>query len=562
MSKRVFTIAAQVVIALALTVLWSSTAGAQPRLTADSGTPAPATNGKFRTQCGVSHAATIDPIVFPGQTNKSHMHTFFGNTGIDENSTAASIRNTGASTCLGGTLNRSAYWVPTLYNASGDPLSPAQTHIYYATGGINDEKTIQVFPQGLRIIAGSASATSNQPGNVISWFCTTDASDTGDIIDSASATIPRCDKNEFLQGRVNFPQCWNGTDLDSPDHSSHMAYPAGGKCPSSHPVAIPLISQNFLWRVAAGTVGWRLSSDAAYTAGGTSLHADWFDGWNRSIATTFVRHCINTGRNCRNGQLGNGKRLVNNAMNIHGVSEAEAGAPDLRVAGSDPLALPKGGVSIFRKNNGDVVVRGWAIDLNSIRNPQIVIRDGAGPSGVLVNKPTNKQNLTLLQHYPGYGRNKGFEFTIPGHEVSGEVCARVSNIKLPGYREYGYANSEFALGATLSFVKLGCVDVGPPPPPTGGHSWAGSAYESGVLRSTGYAYTATGVGRATVSFKIDGVFAGTKVANGYHSNNTHYGYGWDFQFPGLSIGNHTVCPTILNPDGPNTALSCKTVFVD
>ena len=55
-----------------------------------------------------------DPIVFPGQPGRSHLHTFFGNTGANADSTAESIRGTGNSTCRGGIANRSSYWVPTL----------------------------------------------------------------------------------------------------------------------------------------------------------------------------------------------------------------------------------------------------------------------------------------------------------------------------------------------------------------------------------------------------------------------------------------------------------------
>jgi hypothetical protein len=45
-------------------------------------------------------------------------------------------------------------------------------------------------------------------------------------------------------------RCWDGVNLDSPDHKSHVAYPTagpatfsgsstGGACPSTHPVKIP-----------------------------------------------------------------------------------------------------------------------------------------------------------------------------------------------------------------------------------------------------------------------------------------------------------------------------------
>ena len=48
-------------------------------------------------------------------------------------------------------------------------------------------------------------------------------------------------KNGFRM-QVFFPMCWDGRNLDSPDHHSHVAYPTdynGGDCPSTHPVRLP-----------------------------------------------------------------------------------------------------------------------------------------------------------------------------------------------------------------------------------------------------------------------------------------------------------------------------------
>jgi hypothetical protein len=50
----------------------------------------------------------------------------------------------------------------------------------------------------------------------------------------------------------NESRCWDGKNLDSPDHKSHVAYPSngpatftgsstGGNCPATHPVKIPQI---------------------------------------------------------------------------------------------------------------------------------------------------------------------------------------------------------------------------------------------------------------------------------------------------------------------------------
>lgn len=41
-----------------------------------------------------------------------------------------------------------------------------------------------------------------------------------------------------LRAQVVFPSCWDGENLDSPDHKSHVAYPSlvdNGACPATHP---------------------------------------------------------------------------------------------------------------------------------------------------------------------------------------------------------------------------------------------------------------------------------------------------------------------------------------
>jgi len=49
--------------------------------------------------------------------------------------------------------------------------------------------------------------------------------------------------------------CWDGKNLDSPDHKQHIAYPAKGPsnflstadCPASHPVKIPQLMLEIVW---------------------------------------------------------------------------------------------------------------------------------------------------------------------------------------------------------------------------------------------------------------------------------------------------------------------------
>lgn len=60
-----------------------------------------------------------------------------------------------------------------------------------------------------------------------------------------------------IRATIVFPTCWDGKNLDSPDHRSHMAYSPDGKafagstCPSSHPVRIPGVMYEIMWDTSA-----------------------------------------------------------------------------------------------------------------------------------------------------------------------------------------------------------------------------------------------------------------------------------------------------------------------
>lgn len=75
-------------------------------------TGAPSSEGSFRMTRTLTNMAFIDPIVYPGVLNSSHLHMFFGNAGTPPTSTAATVSASGNGSCAGGTVNRTGYWVP------------------------------------------------------------------------------------------------------------------------------------------------------------------------------------------------------------------------------------------------------------------------------------------------------------------------------------------------------------------------------------------------------------------------------------------------------------------
>ncbi|MCD0445476.1 DUF1996 domain-containing protein [Glycomyces sp. A-F 0318] len=242
------------------------------------------THHEFQANCTVDHTAPDDPIVFPGQPGASHDHTFIGNTGVDAHTTLESLQQ-GETTCL-VPADRSAYWFPTLFRGD-EPITTDWHLVVYYKSGIEDYTAVEPFPPGLRFVAGDMMATPQEfedaPGQVEGYEC-------GESFHNY--TIPaHC--TSWLNIRYQAPSCWDGVNLDSADHKGHMAYPVGGSCPSTHPVAVPMIEFKIHWPVEGDMTGVRLAS-----GGGESWHYDFFNAWEPETLAAMVEHCINGGLQC------------------------------------------------------------------------------------------------------------------------------------------------------------------------------------------------------------------------------------------------------------------------
>ena len=279
----------------------------------DSQGPNPSDVGQFRLICSFSHMSFNDPIVYPGQPGKSHLHVFFGNTGTDANSTSATISTTGSSTCSGGTLNRTSYWAPAMIDTTdGSPVTPAALLVYYKTGfGGVKPADVKAVPTGLRMISGVAAGNPSSPSGAGRFACVG-----GDQGVGWQTTIPsNCYQNNSLIMEVDFPQCWDGVNLDSPDHKSHMADATGSGCPASHPVPLPAIAYEIYYDLSKVTLSrmakWRLSSDnyAATSPGGYSSHGDYLMGWDPATMTKIIKNCDNPSMDCHANLLGDGTWL-------------------------------------------------------------------------------------------------------------------------------------------------------------------------------------------------------------------------------------------------------------
>ncbi len=256
--------------------------------------PIPAADTNFLTVCQFSHRATDDPIVAPNLPGGSHSHDFFGNQSTNNGSTYESLVANKVTTC-NRTGDTAAYWAPSLL-IGGQILQPTRINAYYRTGG-KDPASIQAFPAGLKVVAGNSKATTAQDLRIVAWGCA--MTEGAPAPSTTPVTCPFDGQRNGLKMRIRFMDCWDGINLDSADHASHMAYSRRGLCPTTHPVPVPQISMNVVYPTAGGPGVVLASGNSPYTG-----HADFFNAWDQPTLQILVENCLNANIHC--GATGGG----------------------------------------------------------------------------------------------------------------------------------------------------------------------------------------------------------------------------------------------------------------
>ncbi|VXC85073.1 DUF1996 domain-containing protein [Sphingomonas sp. 8AM] len=292
----------------------------------------PDTVGAFRFICNPSHELKDDPVIFPGQPGRSHLHQFFGNTLANANSTYESLRKTGESTC-NSPLNRSAYWMPAMLNGKGGVVRPDFISIYYKRLPVDSEECLRQgkacvdLPRGMRFVFGFDMANMSVKYGA-GWFNCQGPTAKSDHYEDIVEAAKNCPIGNQLGAVITAPNCWDGKNVDSADHRSHVAFASYGdwgylKCPATHPYVIPSFTLAAWYTVdedldTSGTwngskTSWHLASDEMpgmpMMRPGSTLHADWFGAWDDSVMRMWTANCINKLLTCNGGDLGNGKQL-------------------------------------------------------------------------------------------------------------------------------------------------------------------------------------------------------------------------------------------------------------
>jgi hypothetical protein len=139
---------------------------------------------------------------------------------------------------------------------------------------------VELYPDGLKVVTVQ--------GSNVTWKCEGGA--------DSSSPPSRCSSGKLVL-RVVFPDCSAG-NIDSADHRSHMmAYAVmqddGTKqCPSTHPKPVPALAMNVRFPIptTSGTV--RLSSDHQGDPPGSTMHADFFNAWEKGALTGLIDRSI------------------------------------------------------------------------------------------------------------------------------------------------------------------------------------------------------------------------------------------------------------------------------
>jgi hypothetical protein len=290
---------------------------------------APDTVGAFRLVCNAAHLSYDDPIAFPRQPGKSHLHMFFGNTGANADSDYASLRASGESTCQGGVLNRSAYWIPALLALRDPPEGVASNEretvvvvpdfvaLYYKRLPASDPECRRAgerctgIPVGLRAIFGTNYIQGHQESLHVRFDCNSDFSS-----QKLAEVAARCRGASHIYARVQAPDCWDGKRLDSANHRDHLAYMfydgtrSTARCPKTHPVLIPKLTLIVAYAVLPGDKPetWTFSSDAmAGAEPGATFHADYMEAWEPEARLAWEANCLDKLLSCSGGDLGDGR---------------------------------------------------------------------------------------------------------------------------------------------------------------------------------------------------------------------------------------------------------------
>ncbi|WP_345586484.1 DUF1996 domain-containing protein [Streptomyces prasinosporus] len=279
-----------------------------------------ASRGTFTSECGVNENGLFNSdnvIAAPGVSNGAHhFHDYIGNQATNAFSSDEDLAN--ADTTCEDQGDKSSYYWPVLRLQNGTQEQDADSPGGGIEGNVgeivtpeevtltfvgNPQGEVTAMPRLLRIITGDAKSFVNGPANAnASWSCT------GFEDRQLKDKYPLCPQGSDVVRTFKFQSCWDGRNIDSANHRTHMAFAdAAGACPSGF-TPVPQLVQRIVYDVDAPSLedGGRTTPLFAVDSFPEQLHkpitdhGDFINVFDEDLMNEMV-DCINEGRTCGAG---------------------------------------------------------------------------------------------------------------------------------------------------------------------------------------------------------------------------------------------------------------------
>jgi hypothetical protein len=283
----------------------------------------------LRFGCSTLSIQRTDPVVEPGAGASAHLHQIVGGNAFHPNMTGDVSAKATCTTCT-FSEDFSNYWTAVMFfkHANGSykrvPIMSNTGLPGGITGGMtvyytqvdfqsNGNAKITSFPPGFRMTVGK-SGSDTRVSNGLKFVC---LADKGTRVPETD-TFPTGKCRAGIMTVHHFPQCWDGKNIDSPDHQSHMfntvvdsaappqSFKNAGPCPASHPIRVPRISLETLWDTTSFNNMWPADGKNPFVLSngdgkGFGTHADYAFGWKGDS----LQKAMDSGCNfnaCENGR--------------------------------------------------------------------------------------------------------------------------------------------------------------------------------------------------------------------------------------------------------------------
>ncbi|KIM39233.1 hypothetical protein M413DRAFT_75023 [Hebeloma cylindrosporum] len=247
----------------------------------------------------------IDPIVSPGKV-ASHVHSVIGGSNFRMSTNTASMRQSDCSS-IPIPQDKSAYWFPHLYfqwnNGSFTSLNGGAV-VYYLFS--DKPGTTTAFPDDFRMLSGDPTLRSYNASSFAQQAVTFLCLDFNGV-SSKHNELPAKSCPSGIRAQINFPSCWDGKNVDSADHKSHVAFlsggPDSGTCTDpKFPVTLPRIFMELYWSVSdfdsVRSQAMNSAQPFVFAHGdptGYGYHAEilttFINGWDAGILQNAVDKC-------------------------------------------------------------------------------------------------------------------------------------------------------------------------------------------------------------------------------------------------------------------------------